>query len=121
VKIMDFGIAKVMEEVRKGSTVMGGTPNYMSPEQTLGKSVDIRTDIYAFGVTLFEMLTGKLPFTDGDVAYHHCHTRPPDPCELVPEIPQGFAELVLHMLVKDPEERIATAALVSAQLKKFAS
>lgn len=121
VKIMDFGIAKVMEEVRKGATVMGGTPNYMSPEQTLGKSVDARTDIYAFGVTLFEMLTGQLPFTEGDVAYHHCHTPPPNPRELVPEIPEGFAQLVLDMMAKDPEERIGTAAEVAAQLKKFAS
>jgi serine/threonine protein kinase len=121
VKIMDFGIAKVMEEVRKGTTVMGGTPNYMSPEQTLGKSVDTRTDIYAFGVTLYEMLTGKLPFIDGDVAYHHCHTPPPNPCELVPEIPQGLGELILQMMAKDPEERIATAAQVAAQLKRFAS
>jgi len=121
VKIMDFGIAKAIEEVRRGTTVMGGTPNYMSPEQTLGKNVDARTDIYAFGVTLFEMLTGRLPFTEGDVAYHHCHTPPPDPRTIVPEIPEAFVALIFSMLEKSPEYRCASAEEAAKRLKPLAS
>ena len=64
-KIMDFGLAKVVEEVRNHTTVVSGTPYYMSPEQTLGKNVDHRTDLYSLGVSVFEMATGTLPFTRG--------------------------------------------------------
>ena len=65
VKIMDFGIAKALGVERMGKTKTGmtvGTPEYMSPEQILGKDVDARSDIYSFGITLYEMITGKLPF-----------------------------------------------------------
>jgi serine/threonine protein kinase len=77
-KIMDFGLAKVVEEVRNHTTLVSGTPYYMSPEQTLGKNVDYRTDLYSLGVMLFELATGKLPFRDGNVPYHHFHTPAPD-------------------------------------------
>ena len=81
VKIMDFGLAKMIEEVRKNSTVIGGTPYYMAPEQAAGEAVDNRTDLYAFGVTLYRLTTGSFPFREGDLAYHHRHTPPPDPRE----------------------------------------
>ena len=73
-KIMDFGLAKVVEEVRNHTTIVSGTPYYMSPEQTLGKNVDHRTDIYSLGVSVFEMATGTLPFREGNLPYHHVHT-----------------------------------------------
>ena len=78
-KIMDFGLAKVIEEVRNHTTVVSGTPFYMSPEQTLGKNVDQRSDLYSLGVSVFEMATGTLPFTEGNLPYHHVHTPPPRP------------------------------------------
>ena len=78
-KIMDFGLAKVIEEVRNHTTVVSGTPYYMSPEQTLGKNVDPRTDISSLGVTLFELATATLPFREGNLPYHHVHTPPPNP------------------------------------------
>ncbi|GAG16043.1 unnamed protein product, partial [marine sediment metagenome] len=78
-KIMDFGLAKVLEEVRNHTTLVSGTPYYMSPEQTLGKNIDHRTDIYSLGVTVFELCTGRLPFMEGNIPYHHVHTPPPDP------------------------------------------
>ena len=65
VKIMDFGLAKMLEEVRRAATVIGGTPYYMAPEQATGESVDHRADLYALGVTLFELATGRVPFTRG--------------------------------------------------------
>jgi tetratricopeptide (TPR) repeat protein len=120
VKIMDFGLAKMVEEVRRATTVIGGTPYYMAPEQSQGGPVDHRVDIYALGVTLYEFLTGKVPFDDGDVAYHHRHTPPPDPREKVPELPAELAELVLHMLAKSPDDRCGSARRVAERLQAIA-
>jgi tetratricopeptide (TPR) repeat protein len=119
VKIMDFGLAKMVEEVRRSATLIGGTPYYMAPEQALGEAVDARADIYALGVTFFELVTGAVPFRDGDVTYHHRHTRPPDPRTRVEGVPDGFAELILEMMAKEPARRIASAALVATRLAPF--
>ncbi len=104
-KIMDFGLAKVVEEVRNHTTLVSGTPYYMSPEQTLGKNVDHRTDIYSLGVTLFELATGTLPFKEGNVPYHHVHTPAPDPREANPNLPEPLAGLISRCLQKDPDDR----------------
>jgi tetratricopeptide (TPR) repeat protein len=109
VKIMDFGLAKLMEEVRNATTLISGTPFYMSPEQTLGRNVDHRTDLYSLGVTLFELVTGDLPFRKGNVPYHHVHTAPPDPREIRAEVPETLARLILHCLEKDPAARFQSA------------
>jgi len=104
-KIMDFGLAKVVEEVRNHTTVVSGTPYYMSPEQTLGRNIDHRTDIYSLGVTLFEMSTGTVPFREGNIPYHHVHTPPPDVRDIKPELPPGLAAIVARCLQKSPEQR----------------
>jgi tetratricopeptide (TPR) repeat protein len=117
VKIMDFGIAKSLEEVRRSTTVVGGTPYYMAPEQARGQGVDHRADLYAFGVTLFQLVTGALPFTDGDVAYLHAHEPPPDPRELEASVPAALATLILRMMAKQPAERPASAAEVGEALR----
>jgi len=117
-KIMDFGLAKMVEEVRRASTVIGGTPFYMAPEQAVGGHVDHRVDIYALGVTLFELLTGAVPFAEGDVAYHHRHTPAPDPRERC-ELPDALAELILHMLAKSPDDRCGSAARVAERLQEI--
>jgi serine/threonine-protein kinase len=116
VKIMDFGLAKLMEEVRNATTTISGTPFYMSPEQTLGKSVDHRTDLYSLGVTLFELATGQLPFRRGNVPYHHVHTAPPDPRTLNPKLPDPLAEVILQCLAKAPDDRYASAKEVVEDL-----
>ncbi len=116
-KIMDFGLAKMVEEVRRASTVIGGTPYYMAPEQSLGESVDARADLYALGVTFYELLTGKVPFPDGDVAYHHRHTEPVSPTEKDGEVPADFAELVLDLMQKDPDDRPGSASRVRERLQ----
>jgi len=121
VKIMDFGLAKMVEEVRRASTVIGGTPYYMAPEQALGGIIDHRADIYALGVTLFELLTGKVPFVDGDVAYHHRHTPPPDPRERCEGVPDALAELILHMLAKSPDDRCGSGARVAERLQQISN
>jgi len=116
-KIMDFGLARALEELRNQATVVSGTPYYMSPEQTLGRAVDHRTDLYSLGVTLFELLTGTLPFRDGNLPYHHVHTPPPDPRESNPRIPELLAQIVLRCLQKDPEARYSSAREILAELK----
>jgi serine/threonine protein kinase len=117
VKIMDFGLAKMVEEVRRAATVIGGTPYYMAPEQSAGESVDHRADLYAFGVTLYELLTGRVPFTEGDVAYHHRHTPPPDPRELVPDLPEAPVALIERLMAKSADDRPARTAEVTAALQ----
>ena len=120
VKIMDFGLAKVFEEMRGKTTVVSGTPYYMSPEQVLGGDIDHRTDLYSLGVTLFELVTGRVPFDQGDIAYHHRHTPPPDPRELVPELDAALADLILRLLAKDREDRPPTAQAVLDELRGIA-
>lgn len=119
VKIMDFGLAKMMEEVRRAATVIGGTPYYMAPEQAIGDNVDFRADIYAFGVTLFELVTGEVPFKEGDVTYHHRHTPAPDVRERDPNVPVPLAELILQMMAKDREDRPATAGEIADRLTQM--
>ena len=116
---MDFGLAKIMEEVRHQTTAVAGTPYYMSPEQTLGKNVDHRTDIYALGVSLFEMLTGVVPFKEGDIPYHHVHTPPPDVREHLPGTPQPIAELIARCLDKNPAARFQTAEEMAERVREI--
>jgi serine/threonine-protein kinase len=117
VKIMDFGIAKSLEEVRRQATVIGGTPYYMAPEQAAGEQVDHRADLYALGVTFFQLVTGTLPFADGDVSYRHRHEAPPDPRELCPDMPEKLARIILALMAKRPEERPASAAQICDALR----
>ena len=121
VKIMDFGLAKMLEEVRRATTIIGGTPYYMAPEQAAGESVDARADLYAFGVTLFELVSGSRPFEEGDVTWHHKHTPAPDPRTRGAEVPESFAALILALLAKDPAARPASAEAVGRQLQQIAA
>ena len=83
-----------MQEVRNATTLVSGTPYYMSPEQTMGRNVDYRTDVYSLGVTMFELATGKLPFRKGNVPYHHVHTPPPEPRSIdTVNLPSSFESI----------------------------
>ena len=109
VKVMDFGIAKVLgaRSMTRTGTQMG-TVAYMSPEQIQNRPVDIRTDIYALGITLYEMLSGHLPFdsdSDFKVMQDHVATPPPLPTRFYPYIPKGLENVVLKALEKDPNAR----------------
>ena len=122
-KIMDFGIAR--SGVAKGITDRGmalGTPPYMSPEQAEAKGVDARTDLYALGVILYEMLTGRVPF-DGEtplaVAMKHKLETPRDPLELNASIPRDLSRLILTCLEKDPAQRYQSAKEVHADLLRI--
>ena len=116
-KIMDFGLAKVVEEVRNHTTVVAGTPYYMSPEQTLGKNIDHRTDIYSLGVTMFEMATGTVPFKEGNIPYHHVHTPAPDVRALRGDVPLAIAQIINRCLAKDPAERYQSTREILTEIR----
>jgi serine/threonine-protein kinase len=108
-KIMDFGIARLKEE--RGMTAEGavvGTPDYMSPEQARGQSLDFRSDIYSTGVVLYEIFSGSLPF-EGDsplaVVLKHIQQAPPSPQARNPRIDPRISQIILKCMQKDPKER----------------
>jgi len=99
-----------------------GTPRYMAPEQVLGWAVDQRTDLYAFGVILFEMLAGRTPFQGPgprDLLRQHLHDAPPDLMELVPELARPIAELVAKLLAKSPSDRFQDWSSLAEALRKL--
>lgn len=124
VKLMDFGIAKSTTDLqltRPGTTM--GSVYYMSPEQVRGGAVDARSDIYSFGVTLYEMLTGRRPF-QADTAYTVLNAQlnqaPEPPVQLNPAIPAELSNIVLRAMVKAPDGRFQTAEEFRAALRAFA-
>ena len=124
-RIMDFGIARSL--MKKGTTASGliiGTPEYMSPEQSEGKEADRRSDIYAFGVVLYEMVTGKLPFsgtTPLSFAIKHKMEKPQDPRKINAQVPEVLSRLILRCLEKDQEKRPQTAEELLSELKMVES
>jgi serine/threonine protein kinase len=115
VKVMDFGIARAMQSGVTSMTQTGmvvGTPQYLSPEQALGRGVDERSDLYSVGCMLFELLTGRLPF-DGDsplaIAYQHVQETPPSPSQFNRAVLPAVDALVARALKKNPAERFPTA------------
>jgi tRNA A-37 threonylcarbamoyl transferase component Bud32 len=129
VKILDFGIAKVSTSATSRLTRAGtvfGTPHYMSPEQAAGTQVDSRTDIYALGVILYEMASGKVPF-DADnfmgILTQHMYKAPVPIRALVPppDVPAGLEAIILKALSKKPEQRYQTMEEVSDDLERMRS
>ena len=112
VKVMDFGLAKVLGG--RGLTRTGtqmGTAYYMSPEQVLNRGVDIRSDIYSLGVTLYEMITANVPFSgdsDFQVMSDHVNTPPPLPSKFFPYIPAGLQNAILKAMEKSQDARFQT-------------
>ena len=134
VKVCDFGVAKVADTsgedsagggatksatlTHRGMTV--GTPNYMAPEQALGQATDGRTDIYAVGVLLFQLLTKRLPFvgvTPVQVMLKHVEEIPPRPSELAGNVDPELERVCLKALQKDPAARFQSAREMRAQLR----
>src|SRR5215510_12307355 len=121
-----FGIASRLPRERQAPAppeFIAGTLAYMAPEQTgrMNRSVDSRSDLYALGVTLYEMLTGKLPFTASDpMEWIHCHIarKPVPPSERVRNVPPGVSAIIMKLLAKTPEERYQTAAGVESDLRR---
>lgn len=120
-KLGDFGLASVIASRRitaAGKTA--GTFLYMAPEQIRGLAVTPKTDLYALGCVLYELLTGRAPFvgqTPAATLHLHCHTDPPRPTETVLDCPVSLERLILQLMEKDPELRPASAAAVARELK----
>ncbi len=123
VKVTDFGIARAgaSQMTEAGSIV--GTAQYLSPEQARGTAVDRRSDLYSVGVVLYELLTGKVPFTGDspvEIAMKHLSDTPPAPSELQPGVPKELDLVVMRALAKDPERRYQSAEEMDADLERIA-
>src|SRR5438477_5556490 len=124
-----FGIASRLVRERQNATPLEsieGTLTYMAPEQTgrMNRSIDSRSDLYALGVILYEMVTGRLPFSASDsMEWMHCHIarQPAPPTELRRDLPPAVCAIILKLLAKTPEERYQTAAGVLSDLQRCLS
>lgn len=121
VKVTDFGIAKVASSSTINSSSTMGSVHYISPEQARGGYSDARSDLYSLGITIFEMLTGTVPF-DGDstvaVAVQHIQDEIPAPSTVTDDIPLSIDRIVLKLTQKKPDRRYQTAAELITDLKK---
>jgi eukaryotic-like serine/threonine-protein kinase len=127
VKVMDFGIARAMSDAQATMTQTAqviGTAQYLSPEQARGERVDSRSDLYSAGCLLYELLTGRPPFT-GDspvaIAYQHVRENPVPPSLVDPDVPAWADAIVLKAMAKSPADRYQTAADMRADLQRAAS
>lgn len=127
VKITDFGIAQIIDDTYSKSSdkQIIGTPKYMSPEMILGdKIVDLRTDIYSLGITLYEFMTGKVPFgsnneSDMEIRTAHVNKLPAPPKELNPDIPEKLENIILRSIQKNPNKRFQTSEEFIEEIDKL--
>ena len=124
IKIMDFGLAKQANEnvsmTQEGIAM--GTAQYMSPEQIRGEDIDNRTDIYAFGCVLFEMIAAAPPFDSKNInalIYKHLSAKPPNIRSIVATAPEQFELIINKCLEKDKNNRYSNAAEIIEDLKKI--
>ncbi|MCX6423491.1 MAG: Stk1 family PASTA domain-containing Ser/Thr kinase [Actinobacteria bacterium] len=125
VKVMDFGIARAMNDTNTATMTAAqsvmGTAQYLSPEQARGEVVDARSDLYSASVLLYELLTGKPPFT-GDspvsIAYQHVSEMPTPPSQVDPGVTTEIDAVVLRALAKSPDDRYQTAAEFRADVER---
>ncbi|MFI8088842.1 protein kinase [Streptomyces sp. NPDC086080] len=126
VKVMDFGIARAMQSGVTSMTQTGmvvGTPQYLSPEQALGRGVDARSDLYSVGIMLFQLVTGRLPF-DADsplaIAYAHVQEEPPVASSINRSLPPAVDALIARALKKNPNERFPSAEAMRGECLRVA-
>lgn len=120
IKIADFGIALLPNGTVTLDGAAFGSPKYMSPEQVQGRMADGRSDIFSLGAVLYEMLTGRPPFTGNDlnaILYQVLNGAPPLPSSLNPRLPQGFDRIVARALSKNPDKRYQNAAEMAEDLR----
>ena len=124
VKVMDFGIARAMDDI--GATMTStwnvvGTAQYLSPEQATGEAADLRSDIYSVGCLLYELVTGRPPFT-GDtpvaIAYQHVSADFPIPSAINPELDENIDKIITVALAKSPDDRYQSADMMLADIRR---
>ncbi|MFF1293116.1 MULTISPECIES: protein kinase [unclassified Streptomyces] len=127
VKVMDFGIARAMQSGVTSMTQTGmvvGTPQYLSPEQALGRGVDARSDLYSVGIMLFQLVTGRLPF-DADsplaIAYAHVQEEPVAASQINRALPPAVDALIARALKKNPNERFPSAEAMRTECLRVAA
>ena len=122
VKVMDFGIAQVMNKSNTLTKEALGSVHYISPEQAKGSFTDSRSDIYSLGVVMFEMMTGRPPY-DGDspvaVAIQHINGGAPRPTSLNPNIPVGMEQIIMKAMELEPKDRYSSATELLSDLEEF--
>ncbi len=121
-KLVDFGLARASDQSQSltGTGAVMGTPDFMSPEQCRGEPATPASDVYAFGVTFYRALAGRLPFEGGsplEVIHKHLRAEPVPPSALVPSLPRPWSELIERCLAKDPRERFADGDALLAALE----
>ncbi|HTU03812.1 MAG TPA: protein kinase [Candidatus Sulfotelmatobacter sp.] len=116
VKLTDFGLAAVTTQAMGRVTSVRGTPFYMAPEQIRGESVSAQADQYSLGCTLYHMLTGRPPFIEGDVLYHHIHSEPPGPRSWEAKLPVWLDAIVLRTLRKAQADRFPSVRILLQEL-----
>ena len=124
VKVADFGIAKVGSSKMTQTGILLGSPAYMAPEHFLGKELDGRSDIFALGVVLYEMITGQPPFSGdnlGTLSYKIVHEDVVPPLHLKPSLSPQLNALVMKMLCRDPKERFQNAAELLTALEEIST
>ncbi|NKI41048.1 protein kinase domain-containing protein [Streptomyces physcomitrii] len=126
VKVMDFGIARAMQSGVTSMTQTGmvvGTPQYLSPEQALGRGVDARSDLYSVGIMLFQLTTGRLPFEADSplaIAYAHVQEEPVAPSSINRALPPAVDAIVARALRKNPNERFPSAESMREECLRIA-
>jgi eukaryotic-like serine/threonine-protein kinase len=118
-KLLDFGLARPITSRLSTEGGISGTVFYLAPEQALGRTVDVRADLYSLGVMLYELATGRLPFTSDDpltVVTQHLHAPVVPPRTIRPDLPPSLEQLILALLAKQPEDRPADALAVDKAL-----
>ncbi|MCU0763093.1 MAG: serine/threonine protein kinase [Hydrogenophaga sp.] len=124
VKVTDFGIARITDASKTKTGMVLGTPSFMSPEQLAGRRIDGRSDLYSLGVTLFQLLTGRLPLSGDSMAalmYQIANQPAPSVRSLRPQLPQDVADILDRLLAKSPDARPQTGAELAEALRRVGS
>lgn len=124
IKVTDFGVARIVDSAKTNTGDVLGSPLYMSPEQLKGARVEHYTDIYSLGVTLFQLLSGELPFTGENLAnltYNILNNKTPNIRQIRSDLPPGITRIVNRALQKDPAKRFPNAAAMAEALRKLAA
>ena len=122
IKVADFGIASLKNDIEEDSGETVGSVHYIAPEQARGAAPDARSDIYSLGIVMYEMLTGKLPYignSEAEVAVMHMNTEAEPPRSILPEIPEELERICLKAMNADIDARYQTAAELLDDLEAF--